>query len=41
MVDRDVVDLLELLRRQLEDVSVDFLREAVSILAHRVMELEV
>ena len=41
MADRDIVDLMELLRNQPEEVSVDFLREAVSILAHRLMELEV
>jgi len=32
---------MEVLRNQPEEVSVDFLREAVSILAHRLMELEV
>lgn len=41
MADRDIVELLELLRNQPEEVSVDFVREAVSILAHRLMELEV
>jgi putative transposase len=41
MADKEIVDLLELLRNQPEEVSVDFLREAVSILAHRLMELEV
>jgi putative transposase len=41
MADRDIVGLLELLRNQPEEVTVDFLREAVSILAHRLMELEV
>ena len=41
MADRDMVNLLELLRNQPEEVSVDFLREAASILAQRLMELEV
>ena len=41
MADRDIVNLLELLRNQWEEVSVDFLREAASILAQRLMELEV
>ncbi len=41
MADRDIVNLLELLRNQPEEVSVDFLREAASILAQRLMELEV
>ena len=41
MADTDIVELLELLRNQPQEVSVDFLREAVSILAHRLMEVEV
>ena len=41
MADMDIVELLDLLRNQPQEVSVDFLREAVSILAHRLMEVEV
>jgi transposase-like protein len=41
MADRDMVNLLELLRNQPEELSVDFLREAASILVQRLMELEV
>ena len=33
MADTDIVELLELLRNQPQEVSVDFLREAVSIAA--------
>ncbi len=41
MADGEIMDLLELLRNQPQGVTVDFLREAVSILAQRLMELEV